>query len=71
MQPDQDAGYKEITVEQAEALFDAAIQFQYDRGHGDGWREWCPTGRVGDRERNFSPVDMKEWSGVRLRVAVE
>jgi len=72
MQPDQGVVYKEITVEQAEALFDAGVLFQYMAYENSSWMDWCPEAMVGNRESYYSPRDkLADWATLRVRVAVE
>ncbi len=72
MQAEQGVVYKEITVEQAEALFDAGVLFQYRAYENSPWRDWCPEAMVGNREAYYSPLDkLADWNKLRLRVIVE
>lgn len=67
-----DKVYKNITIQEAESLFDAgvvSVQFIVGR---DNWKTWCSKGRVGDRHKYFSPLEMVfEYPDVRYRVEVE
>lgn len=64
--------YKNLTVQEAESLFDAGVACVQYRTHVDTWRRWCQTGTVGDRNKFFSPLEMvAEYPEVEYRVEVE
>ena len=67
-----DRVYKDITIQEAESLFDAGVVGVQFQTSVDSWRRWCQTGRVGDRMKFFSPLEMVlEYPEVEYRVEVE
>jgi len=67
-----DKVYKNITIQEAESLFDSGVWGVEFQTNVDNWRRWCQTGAVGDRQKFFSPLEMVvEYPEVEYRVEVE
>ena len=64
--------YKKLTIDEAEALFEAAVEGVQFLIKGDGWKVMCARGDIGNRDRYLSPIEMNfEYPGIKYRVAVE